>query len=299
MELGVLPPYRTGVTADPAWIAGFAQHAEACGFESIYVAEHVVVVPGYASRYPYAESGRMPLPDDVAIPDPLDLLAFLAGVTSRIRLGTGILVLPEHHPVQLAKRVSTIDQLSGGRVTLGVGVGWMREELEAMGVDPTTRGARTDECIDAVLALWRDEQASFQGTHFSFSGVCSNPKPLQRRADGTPGVPIHIGGHSAAAARRAGRMADGFHPLGLAGDLLDERLAQLREAAETAGRDPSSVELSLGGVLDQLDEERISVAAAAGAHRLVLGTRESDLDKLKDAMSAVADRFLTTTTGRS
>jgi alkanesulfonate monooxygenase SsuD/methylene tetrahydromethanopterin reductase-like flavin-dependent oxidoreductase (luciferase family) len=94
-------------------------------------------------------------------------------------------------------------------------------------------------------------------------------------------------------------MADGFHPLGLAGDLLDERLAQLREAAETAGRDPSSVELSLGGVLDQLDEERISVAAAAGAHRLVLGTRESDLDKLKDAMSAVADRFLTTTTGRN
>jgi probable F420-dependent oxidoreductase len=297
MELGLIPPYRSGVTADPAWVTGFAQHAEACGFGSIYLAEHVVVVPSYTSRYPYAESGRMPLADDVCIPDPLDLLAFLAGVTSRIRLGTGILVLPEHHPLQLAKRVATIDQLSGGRVNLGVGVGWMREEVEAMGIDASTRGARTDECIEAVLALWRDDEASYAGRHFSFAGVCSNPKPQQRRADGSPGVPIHIGGHTTAAARRAGKLADGFQPLGLAGDELADRWREVREAAEAAGRDPASIELTLGGVLDSLDEQQIATAAAAGACRIVLGTREPDLAKLQDTMSRIADGFVAMAAG--
>jgi probable F420-dependent oxidoreductase len=292
MELGLIPPYRSGVTADPEWIAGFAQHAEACGYGSIYLAEHVVVVPSYTSRYPYAESGRMPLPDDVALPDPLDLLAFLAGVTSRIRLGTGILVLPEHHPLQLAKRIATIDRLSGGRMILGVGVGWMREELDAMGIDPATRGARTDECIEAMLALWRDDAASYAGTYFTFTEVCSNPRPKQQRADGTPGVPIHIGGHTAAAARRAGRLGDGFQPLGLTGDELAARWREVREAAEAAGRDPASIELSLGGVLDSVDEQQIATAAAAGACRLILGTREPDLAKMKDTMSRVADSVL-------
>jgi probable F420-dependent oxidoreductase len=297
MELALLPPYRSGVTSDPEWIAGFAQHAEACGYEGIYLAEHVVVVPSYTSRYPYAPNGRMPLPDDCAIPDPLDLLAFLAGVTSRIRLGTGILVLPEHHPLQLAKRVATIDQLSGGRVTLGVGVGWMREEIAAMGIDPSTRGVRTDECIEAVHALWRDDEATYEGEHFSFTAVCSNPKPRQRRADGSPGVPIHIGGHTAAAARRAGRLADGFQPLGLAGDELSARVADVRAAAEAAGRDPDAIELSLGGVLDSLDEQQIATAAEAGATRLVLGTREPDPDKMRDTMSRVAESFLTLAAG--
>ena len=297
MELGLLPPYRSGVTADAAWIAGFAQHAEACGFGSIYLAEHVVVVPSYSSRYPYAASGRMPLPDDVAIPDPLDLLAFLAGVTTTIRLGTGILVLPEHHPLQLAKRVATIDQLSGGRVNLGVGVGWMREEIEAMGIDAATRGQRTDECIEAVLALWRDDQASYSGRHFSFADVCSNPKPQQRRADGSPGVPIHIGGHTSAAARRAGRLADGFQPLGLAGDELTARWREVGEAAQEAGRDPATIELTLGGVLDSLDDEQLETAAAAGACRIVLGTREPDLAAMKDTMSKVADRFVAMAAG--
>ena len=292
MELALLPPYRSGVTADPEWIAGFAQHAEACGYEGIYLAEHVVVVPAYTSRYPYAASGRMPLADDCEIPDPLDLLAFLAGVTSRIRLGTGILVLPEHHPLQLAKRIATIDRLSRGRVTLGVGVGWMREEIAAMGIDPSTRGARTDECIEAVLALWRDDEASYAGEHFSFTAVCSNPKPLQRRADGAPGVPIHIGGHTLAAATRAGRLADGFQPLGLAGEELAARLRDVRDAAEAAGRDPSSIQLSLGGVLDTVDEEQIATAVAAGACRLILGTREPDLGKMKDTMSRVAETLL-------
>jgi probable F420-dependent oxidoreductase len=287
MHFGILPPYRSGVTADPAWMVEFARHAEALGFESIYTVEHVVVVAGYDARYPYADSGRMPLPDECPIPDPLDLLAFLAAATESLVLATGIVVLPEHHPVQLAKRLATIDVLSGGRMRLGVGVGWMREELEALGIDFATRGARTDEIIDAMRALWRDDEASFAGEFFQFDRAISRPRPLQ-----AGGVPVHIGGHSKAAARRAGRVGDGFQPLGLDDDTLVERLELMRAAADEAGRDPHAIELSLGGLLDLVGPDDVARAAERGAVRMVISTREGDLANLKDQMSAFADRVI-------
>jgi len=287
VKFALLPPYRTGAVAEPEWISRFAQHAEACGFDAIYTVEHAVVPVGYQSKYPYAPDGRMTLPDHADIPDPLDLLAFLAARTTKLGLGTGLIVLPEHHPVQLAKRLATIDRLSGGRVTIGVGVGWLREELEALNIDPSTRGRRTDECIEALRVLWQEDEPTFAGEFFNFTKACSHPKPVQ-----PGGVPIHIGGHSAAAARRAGRLGDGFHPLGLAGDALTERVTQMRAAAEEAGRDPDAIELTLGGLLDQLDDDRLAVLEKAGAVRLVLRTRVTDIDAMCDQMSAFADRFI-------
>ena len=281
MKLGVLPPYRLGVTSDPEWMGAFARHADEAGFESLLTVEHVVVQEGYASRYPYSETGRMPLPDDCDIPDPLDLLAWIAARTERIRLGTGILILPEHHPLQLAKRVATIDRLSGGRVFLGVGVGWMREELEALGIDPETRGSRTDEGIEALRATWSSDVASYAGEHFAFAGIRSHPKPVQAS------VPILVGGHAKAAARRAGRLGDGFFPLGLAGELLDERLEQVAAAARDAGRDPAAVPLTLGGLLGEgTSEAAIEEARRRGAERVVLSTRIDDLDQLRRDMDA-------------
>ena len=213
LEVAALPPVRAGVCADPDWMAAFALHIEALGFESIVVVEHPLVIGDYTSRYPYAASGRMPLPDDCAIPDPIDTLAFLAGVTSTLVLATGVLVLPAHHPVVMAKRLATLDRLSKGRVRLCIGVGWMREELEACGVDFDSRGRRTDECIDVMRALWADtepEGASFAGEFFAFSHAHTHPKPFR-----PGGVPVHIGGHSPASIRRAARRGDGWQPLGL------------------------------------------------------------------------------------
>jgi len=287
VKFALLPPYRAGAVAEPDWIRQFAQHAEACGFESLYVAEHIVVIAGYTSEYPYAPDGRMTLPDHADFPDPLDLLAFVAGCTTTLRFGTGLLVLPEHHPVQLAKRLATIDRLSGGRLTVGIGVGWMKEELEALDVDFSTRGARADECIEVLRLLWREDEATFKGKFFSFDRACSFPKPVQ-----AGGVPIHVGGHSAAAARRAGRVGDGFHPLGLDGELLAERIGQMREAAIAAGRDPDAIELTLGGLVSQLDDERLATAEKAGAVRLVLSTRGTDIDETCSQMDDFARRFI-------
>ena len=278
IALGLLPPYRTGVASDPAWMGAFAAHADEVGFESLLAVEHVAVPVGYESRYPYSDTGRMPLPEDCELPDPLDLLAWLAARTERIRLGTGILVLPEHHPLQLAKRCATIDRLSGGRLFLGVGVGWMREEVAALGIDPDERGSRSDEAIDALRVIWQEEEPSFHGRHFDFGPVRSQPKPVQ------PSIPILVGGHAPAAARRAGRRGDGFFPLGLSGEVLDQRWAQVQQAAVEAGRDPASVSLTLGGLLG--DPTAITDAVERGAERVVLSTRTDDLDELRHQMDA-------------
>jgi len=279
-----------GVTADPGWIRSFAEMVEACGFESIVAVEHAVVISDYSSRYPYAASGRMPLPDDCNIPDPIDLLAFVAAVTDRITLSTGVLVAPNHQPVVLAKRIATLDALSKGRVRMCLGVGWMEEELRATGADPRTRGRRMDETIEAMRVLWADagpSGADFEGEFVEFHHAHSFPKPHQ-----PGGVPLHIGGHSEAAARRAGRLGDGFQPLGLAPEELAVRLEQMRESAVAAGRDPETIELSLSGYLPTTTEDDVVRAEAQGVRRLLVSTSMSDdLDAIATEVQAFAARF--------
>lgn len=293
MLFGLLPPYRSGVTADPDWMTAFVRHAEACGFESVYTVEHVAVPGRYDENYPYSDSGRMPLPVDCPIPDPLDLLAFLAARTERIRLGTGVMVVPHHHPLILAKRLATVDVLSGGRMILGAGVGWMREELEATGVDFSRRGRRLDETIEALRTLWAVPHyekdagtpgASFHGEFFDFDDMWSEPRPVRPE-----GVPIHLGGHSEAAARRCGRLGDGFHPLGLDDETLVERWALARRTAEEHGRDPGRLELSVTVGLGSLDAATVDRYAELGVHRMVASTAVSDLDRLTDELSAAAE----------
>jgi probable F420-dependent oxidoreductase len=291
MKIGVVLPSELGSTADPEWVTRFAQHAEALGYDEISVVEHSVVIADTASRYPYAPDGRLPLPDDCPLPDPLELLAFVAARTERLGLATGVLVLPNHHPVVLAKRLATLDRLSGGRLRVCLGVGWMREEIEACGGDFDHRGKLADEAIAAMRALWRDTSATgagFAGDRYSFVRAHSWPKPAQ-----AAGVPLFIGGHSKAAARRAGRLGDGFQPLGLAGDDLAAAVATMRDAAGDATRDPSEVELVLGATLGRVDAERVEKAAAQGAGRLLLSVSRgaSTLDDVLGQLDAAAGRI--------
>ena len=286
MLFGLLPPYRSGVTADPEWVVPFVLQAEALGFESFYAVEHVVVPVGHAAAYPYSETGRMPLADDCPIPDPLDLLAFVAGHTSTLRLGTGVVVGPHHHPLVLAKRLATIDRLSGGRMTVGLGVGWMREELESTGVEFSTRGRRLDELVQAMQSVWSGGPASFRGEFFDFTDVRSEPQPVH-----PGGVPVHFGGHSAAAARRAGRLGAGYHPLGLDDADLAAQWALVRRSAEEAGRDPDSLELSVTMAVSQVDEAAVERAAALGVHRIVCSTAAVEPAQVTDDLSALAARL--------
>ena len=287
MKFAVIAPVAAGVTADPQWMAAFARHVEACGFESIVVVEHTVLMTVYDSVYPYDASGRVELPADCPVPDPLDLLAFLAAHTERLGLATGVLVLPNHHPVVLAKRVATVDALSGGRLRLCVGMGWLKEEIEACGVDFASRGRRADEQLEAMRLLWADqpEGTSFHGEFFDFDNAACYPKPAQR-------VPVHIGGHSRAAARRAGRLGDGFQPLGVGGSKLTELIGVMRDEATKFGRDPAMLELSLGHLVTKIDAERADKLAALGAGRVVLAMPPTtDIDEARDQVSACAQRL--------
>jgi len=289
MKVSVVAPVADGVTADPGWMVSFAEHLESCGFESIVVVEHTVLLTRYESVYPYDSSGRVGLAPDCPIPDPLDLLAFLAGHTSRLGLATGVLVLPNHHPVVLAKRAATVDALSGGRLRLCVGVGWLKEELEACGADFDDRGRRADEQLAVLRALWADEPrgASFHGEFFDFDDVMCYPKPVAAQR-----LPVHVGGHSRAAARRAGRLGDGFQPLGVSGRELASLLAVMREEASSAGRDPAGLEVSLGHLVTKIDAERAGALADQGADRLVLAMPPTaDIEQARDLLSGCAQRL--------
>jgi probable F420-dependent oxidoreductase len=290
MKVAVVAPVAGGVTADPDWMTAFALHLEACGFESIIAVEHTVLVTRYDSVYPYDSSGRVGLAADCPIPDPLDLLGFLAGRTTRLGLATGVLVLPNHHPVVLAKRTATIDALSGGRLRLSVGVGWLKEELEACGAPFDSRGRRADEQLAVLRALWADQPqgASYHGEFFSFDNAMCYPKPVAR-------LPIHIGGHSRAAARRAGRFGDGFQPLGVTGPQLASLIALMRAEASSAGRDPDCLEISLGYMATKIDAERAGSLIDQGADRIVLAMPPTtEIEQAKDVLSACAQRLALT-----
>ena len=279
MKFGI--NYNTGVVGvDPDAMIAVARHAEACGFESFYVPEHVALYPG-------ASFGAVTFPADLPIADPLECLSFVAAATERILLGTGVLLLPYHEPVVLAKRLATIDLLSKGRMRLlTIGVGSLPGEAAAVGVDYATRGRRADEAIDALRLLWAGDAngVSFDGEFFSFTGACSFPKPVRP-------LPLHVGGSSPAAARRAGLRGDGYFPGGRLTEA--ERASQIelmRATARDAGRDPGALEVTRWGSID-LTAEDVAEYAARGVNRLVVGPASPELSGQIDQLSAFADRL--------
>lgn len=250
---------NTGRYVDPAQAVELVQAGEEAGFESAWTVEHTVVPDGYQSAYPYSSDGKMAGGvNDIPLPDPLIWLSYVAGATSRIRLATGILILPQHNPVITAKQVASLDHLSGGRMMLGIGVGWLREEFEALGAPFEDRARRTDEYIRAMRELWGAERPSFQGEFVRFEGAYCRPQPVNGS------VPIIVGGHSRAAARRAGRLGDGFFP---ARGAATELFSLVRQAAAEAGRDPDAIEFTASM---PEDPEEIPALARAGVSRVLV-----------------------------
>lgn len=229
------------VRVRPDHMAGLAARAETLGYESVFVPDHVVMPVGFASRYPYSPDGDFPFGEDVPLYDPWTLLATIGATTSSIRLGTAVYLLGLRHPVVTARHAVTLEALVGGRLVLGVGVGWLREEWVALGLDPRTRAARTEEAAVALRRLWTEPEPAFAGAHFAFDPVRVLPRPVS-----APHPPILFGGDSDAALRRALRLGDGWMSGGVAPDadgvgMLVQRLHGTREELareRPAGYDP-------------------------------------------------------------
>ncbi len=254
----------------PRRMATVAAHAEALGFESVWFPEHVVFPPEIRSRYPYAETGA-PVRPTMPLLDPLVLLAHVAGKTERIRLGTNVYLPALRHPIVSARMIVTLDVLSNGRLTLGVGAGWLEEEFTALGVDFASRGARLRECIRAWRVLWQEATPSFHGKFFSFGPVVFEPKPKQR-----PGPRILFGGETEAALRRAAELGDGWYGVRHTPESARAQIERLRGMLDRAGRtlDGFEITVSAGAV----SPKECAAFAAAGVTRLVVLPWQKDAE---------------------
>jgi probable F420-dependent oxidoreductase len=271
--------------AMPAGAARFAELAEEHGIESVWAADRVVMPWHYRQAYPYDSAGRLPAYfHDVDIAAPLTWLAWIAARTSRIMLGTGILVLPQRPAVLVAKEAATLDVLSGGRLLLGVGAGWCAEEFAALGADFAGRHAALEEWIGALRSLWGGPHASYDGAHVRFDDVNASPRPTR-----ASGVPVIIGGSGRAAAARAGRVGDGFYPARATPPELARLVAVLRDSARRAGRYPEAIEVTCGSEPD-LDE--ITAYHRAGADRVVLAPPGRDPDSYARGLARIRSDVL-------
>jgi len=286
MEIGLFVPLGNGnATADVLRTLG--RTAEARGFESIWVAEHVVMFDDYDSQYPYADNGRFPGGGDTGLLEPLTALTYLAAVTERIRLGTGICLVPQRNPVYTAKQVVDLDNLSGGRVDFGIGVGWLKEEFDVVAAPFAHRGARTDEYLQVMRALWTDDPSSFDGDHYQLRECRMYPKPVQ-----SPHPPIHVGGESDAALRRVARHGQGWYTFNRKPEELDEPLERLDHLLAAEGRSREDIELSVCPYLQPLEEGAVEAYAERGVDRLVLLCLAFTVEMLESQLDTLATTFL-------
>jgi probable F420-dependent oxidoreductase len=281
MKVGLFVPLGNG-NANAEILRTLGREAEARGFESIWVAEHVVMFDDYDSQYPYAADGRFPGGGDTGLLEPLTALTYLAAVTDRVRLGTGICLVPQRNPVYTAKQVVDLDNLSGGRVDFGIGVGWLKEEFDVVAAPFAQRGARCDEYLQVMRALWTEDPSAFKGEFYDLRECRMYPKPVQ-----TPHPPIHVGGESDAAMRRVARLGQGWISFNRAPADLPEPLARLEGILGEHGRTRDEVAVTVCPYFNPVGPAEVEAYAAAGVDRLIVlclafdvATLEGQLDQL-------------------
>lgn len=281
---------NTGRFASPGPARELVLAAEEAGFESIWTVDHAVIPTQYEHLYPETADGRLPFPVDHPLADPLIWLTWVGAITHRVKLGTAVLVLPQRQAMITAKEAATLDRLTGGRLIVGVGAGWLREEFEALQRDFGTRGKRLSENVSTMRKLWTGEPATFHGIDSDFADVICSPTP----AGST--IPVHIGGFTVPAAVRAGRIGDGFYPGGYEDrERLTFLINRARQEAEDAGRDPDALEITTRwtkhpeqledtGVLRQLED--------IGVHRVTVPVTLFDRGDLVGALHSFGDRYV-------
>lgn len=285
MKIGVQSAFNDATS--PGTIAETGRIVEECGLHSLWVPEHVLFFREYASRYPYATDGKIP-GNPSSLLEPLTALTWVAAATERIRLGTGICLVPQRSPVYTAKQVADLDWLSGGRVDFGVGIGWLREEFDALGVPWERRAVRTRECLAVMKTLWCDEVSSFTGEFYRLPPSLQNPKPVQR-----PHPPILFGGESDAALARVAELGQGWYGFRLTPEATSERLARLEAMLQERGRRREDVQVHVTPAAPRPDPDTVRRFRDLGVDQLILPfggrdparvrTRADDLAELAQA----------------
>jgi probable F420-dependent oxidoreductase len=294
LKLGIMAPFAEGLITYGPFLRDFGAVLEEGGVESVYTVEHVVVGEEFMRLYSQAIGKELPSGRNrTPMPDPLELLAYFAAVTETVKLGTAVVVAPLHSPAVLAKRVATVDRLSGGRMLLGLGIGWQEAEYAAVGASFQDKGARLEECIGAMRALWADAPATYHGRFVNFDEVSALPQPEHGR------VPIHLAGNADAAVARAGRLADGWFPYAITVEAFEKQADLLRASAKEAGRDPSDIIITAWpGSIDadrEMDLPWVQRFVDAGATRLITRLKPGapdDMTTLRDQLRRYQDEVL-------
>jgi probable F420-dependent oxidoreductase len=286
MKIGAFIPLGTA-NVNPEMIGAVGPALEERGFESVWVAEHVVMFDDYESRYPYADTGRFPAGGDVGLLEPLTALAAIATTTKTLRLGTGICLVSQRNPVYTAKQVADVDVISGGRVDFGVGIGWLREEFDALNVPFERRAKRADEHLQVMTRLWTEETASFDGELYTLPPSRLYPKPVQE-----PHPPIHVGGETDAAMRRAARLGQGWYGFNRTPDETGEALQRLDEALAAEDRSRGDFTVSICPYFKPIERSDLERYEALGVDRVILVAFAFDRDGLLKALDDLAAQYL-------
>ncbi len=286
MRIGLFLPSVSPV-ATPEFLTAYAQAAEAGGFSSIWVGEHVVFLDEYASSYPYSADGRLGLPPDAGMLELFTTLTFLAGVTERIRLGTAVCLVPQRNPVYTAKSVVTADWLSGGRVDFGVGIGWLREEFEVLDAPFPGRADRTREYLAVMHACWRDDVSTYQGEHYTLPACRMYPKPIQQ-----PNPPVYFGGETDAALRRVADLGDGWIGFNHLPDSAGASVQRLDRFLADAGRSRADVDVAVGSYLQPVQPSHLPAYRDAGVDQLVLTAFAADPAGIREAIGKLGDEYV-------
>jgi probable F420-dependent oxidoreductase len=286
MKIGLFAPLSNPF-ATPEYVATLGRAAEERGFHSLWVAEHVVLFDEYASQYPYSSTGKIPAPAESGIIDPFIALSFLAATTKKIRLGTGICLVPQRNPVYTAKEVASLDYLSNGRVDFGVGIGWLKEEFDALGVSFEERGARTRAYLEVMRRLWRDPVSAYEGKFYSLPASRQFPKPVQQ-----PHPPIHFGGESDPALKRVADVGQGWYGFSIGPDETAERIAHLDGLLKARGRKRDEIEISISPYMKPTDLDLVKRYAEVGVNQVIVLVLAPSGDDLKKALDDLAHRLV-------
>ena len=286
MQLGLFIPLISP-TADPEFVHTLGTVSEACGFDSLWLAEHVVLFDDYESRYPYAEDGKIPAGGESGLLELFTTAAYLAACTSTIRLGTGICLVPQRNPVYTAKEVTTVDWLSNGRLDFGIGIGWLAEEFGAVNVPFARRNARCRSYMQVMHTLWTDAVSQHEDEFYSLPPCRQYPKPVQQ-----PHPPIHVGGEGDPALRRVADLAQGWYPYDLTPDELAERMPRLESILAERGRKRADIQVSICPYTKPVDADALARYRDAGADQVILFAFPMQLDRLRGTIEDLAESLL-------